>query len=409
MPGLAARFVDSMEDVPRGLWDALAAANGADLMRWGLLSAFESSGSMRPETGWTPRHFLLERGDRLVACAPLYLKTHSWGEFVFDFEWAEVAQSNGIRWYPKLVGMVPATPVPAWRLLIDPAEDERQALEIFLDSLMGLARSEKLGGVHLLWVDPRFAPLGPALGARGWAPWIHQGFLWENRDWENFGAMLESFSKNMRRNVGRDRERIARAGLVSEIVEGSAAPAGLHDLMERVYLRTNDRFGPWAARFLEPGFFAELARRWPEGMLYSVARYKDEDPVAAALLFRGERRLYGRYWGTLEDADGLHFEACYYRPMEWAIESGFEAIDPGMGGEHKTRRGFRALPAFSYHFPLDPRLLRTMAQVMPRINEGTLAGIEEINRDLPFKRGTGVAPGGFAEERPGEDKKSPGP
>ena len=389
--GLTARFVDSMEKVPRADWDALAAAKGADLMRWGLLSSFEASGSMVPETGWTPRHFLLERGEKLVACAPLYLKTHSWGEFVYDFEWAEVARANRIRWYPKLIGMVPATPVPAWRLLIDPKEEEAQVLEIFLDAVMELARSERLGGVHFLWTDPGFAPLPGRLAARGWATWTHQGFLWENRGWASFDGMLNSFSKNMRRNVGRDQAAVRAAGLSMGMVEGASAPAELHGLMERVYLRTNDRFGPWAAKFLEPGYFHELGRRWPQGMLYSVARSEGDRPVAAALLFRGERRIYGRYWGTLRDADGLHFETCYYRPMEWAIERGLEAIDPGMGGEHKARRGFEAVPAFSYHYPLDPRLRRTMVEIMPGVNTGTLAGIEEINRELPFKRPAGSA------------------
>jgi predicted N-acyltransferase len=385
MAGLRVRFVDSADKLPRAEWDRLALSCGADLLAWGLVSSFEASGSVVPSAGWQPAHVLIERGPRLAACAPLYIKTHSWGEFIFDFEWAEIASDNGLRWYPKLIGMVPATPVPSWRLLVDPAEDKAELVEVFLDAIGEFARAQGLAGMHILWPDPRARGLLEALDARGWAVWIHQAFLWENRGWADFGAMLGDFSKNMRRNVKRDMAAVAAGGLRTEIIEGRDADTELHRLMGALYLRTNERFGPWAARFLEPAFFQTLAERWPEGMLYSLAREDSGVPIAAALLFKGSDRLYGRYWGTMRDADGLHFELCYYQPIRWAIERGIGSIDPGMGGEHKARRGFRALVSPSFHFPMNERLRRAMRAILPKVNQAEREMIQAINAELPYK------------------------
>jgi len=379
------RYVSSAGLIPRAEWDALAKAAGADLMAWGLLSAFETSGSMTPEKGWQPLHCLAERGGRLVACAPLYLKTHSWGEFVFDFEWTEVAKRVGLRWYPKLVGMVPATPVPSWRLLVDPAEDAEELNEAFLGEIERLVRRERLGGAHFLWLHPGAEDLARSLDRRGWAEWTHQAFLWENRGWTGFDDMLASFSKNMRRNVARDRAAVVAGGLRSEFIRAGEAPPSLHEAMGNFYLRTNDRYGPWAARVLEPGFFAELARVWPEGMAYSVARDAEGEVEAAALFYVGDDRIYGRYWGARADRDRLHFETCYYRPMEWALSAGYGSIDPGMGGEHKARRGFRALPARSFHLPADARIQDAMRRVLKVQNQEALSYIDGLNADLPYK------------------------
>jgi predicted N-acyltransferase len=383
---LSCRFVESAERLPRTEWDRLARVRGADLLRWGLISSFESSGSMVPEKGWYPLHFLIERGGKLVACAPLYLKTHSWGEFVFDMDWAEAAENAGIAWYPKLVGMVPATPVPSWFLLTDPEEDENALIEIFLDAVSALARSEKLGGIHFLWLHPAAKALEGALKRRGWAEWLHQAFLWENRGWSDFPGMLASFSKNMRRNVSRDRDAVAAAGVRSEFVRGTDAPTSVPALMGELYLDTNERYEPWSSRYLETAFFTELAARWPEGTAYSLARGEDGGIEGAALFYVGENRLYGRYWGTRGETDGLHFETCYYRPMEWALASGYRSIDPGMGGDHKARRGFKAVGVPSFHYPLDERVRAAMLRILPGRNGEERRLIEAINVDLPFKR-----------------------
>jgi predicted N-acyltransferase len=399
-------FAPGMAKVPRAEWDLLAARYGSPLLSWGYLSLLEASGSMTPETGWQPAHALARRGGELVAAAPFYVKSHSWGEFVFDFEFDDIARRLGSAWYPKLVGMVPATPAPAWRVLARPGEEALAPLVV--EAAAEAARGAGLCGLHVLWPEPGTA--ASLRADRAFVEWKHQAFLWTDSGYGGFEGYLESFSKNMRRNVRREREAVRAAGITTRMLgprEAAAAP-GLLELMADLYESHNAKFGPWAARFLERDFFLRLPEFMPDGGWAIAAAYDGEQPgagraagrrgsagpIALAFFLEGGDRLYGRFWGVLPDyerggpreASGLHFELCYYLPIEYALAKGISSFDPGMGSPHKARRGFRSVMAPSFHMPFDPRMAYLMEEALREANELEEAEAAALDEELPFKR-----------------------
>ena len=394
-----------MADVPPLEWDALADRYGSPFYTWGFLALLEESGSICPETGWTPCHFLLRRDRALVAAAPFYAKTHSMGEFVFDFEFAGLADQLGAVYYPKLVGMIPATPVPIWRPLVAEGEDEEVLGAALLGAAARTARASAFGVLQLNWTAAGFTPDPVVLMDGDGAPtgnraagrlreWRHSSFLWLDEGYGDFAGYLDSFSKNMRRNVLRERRSVAAAGITTRIVgaEEAAATPGLLSLMADLYEATNDKFGPWGAKFLTRDFFLRLPEFLPDGWILSAGykssgAFRGTEPVALALLFQDEESLYGRYWGTTERVDGLHFELCYYLPIEYALSVGLRRFDPGMGSEHKARRGFRSVIVPSYHLAFDPRMDRAFAKYFPFLGREEEAYAAALNEELPFKRG----------------------
>ena len=383
-----------MAEVPRAEWDELAAPYGNPLLGWGFLSLLEESGSMRPETGWQAAHALARRGGELVAAAPFYVKSHSWGEFVFDFEFAALASRSGIDWYPKLVGMVPATPAPAWRVLVSEraalgsGEAERLSKAV-IEAAGRAAREAGLAGLHLLWPEPGTAELLRKEN-RAWAEWAHQAFLWTDEGYGDFEGYLGSFSKNMRRNVRREREAVRAAGIETRVIGPGEATPALLGAMADLYESHNGKFGPWAAKFLERDFFLRLPEFMGEGWALSAGFERGEsDPIALAFLIEGRDRLYGRFWGARREVSCLHFELCYYLPIEYALSKGIGAFDPGMGSPHKARRGFRSVMAPSFHQPFDQRLARLMKKVLPAINAEEERSARELDEELPFKRSPG--------------------
>ena len=388
-------------------WDSLLEAADRPLLSWGFLALLEESGSIRPETGWEPFHFLLrEKGEggaargRLLAAAPFYGRSGSWGDFVFDFDFAEAADRMGAAYYPKLVGAVPVTPAPAWRVLVAPGSD-RPALEALLVAAAEeAARASGFGGIHLLWPEPeaaaRILSLPRRRGERGsWRAWGHQAFLWKDEGYGDFEGYLDSFSKNMRRNVRREREALRAAGLETRAIGPAEASPSLLRRMAQLYDAHNDRFGPWAARFLTEDFFLRLPEFMPEGWVMGAAfeRGAGDEALALSFLLEGPRRLYGRYWGAARDLPGLHFELCYYLPIERALARGIPGFDPGMGSPHKARRGFRSLVVPSLHLPFDPRVESLMETWLPRLGEEASREAAALNEELPFKKSPGAQAG----------------
>jgi len=372
----------SIADLPHEAWDALAAPLATPVLEWEWLHRLEASGSVRPETGWLPLHLAVWRGQELVGAAPLYVKGHSEGEFVWDYAWAEVASRLRLRYYPKLVGMSPATPVPGYRFLIAPGEDEERLTEAMLEAIDGLVQSNNLSGVSFNYVDPAWQA---RLEARGFLAWRHQSFEWQNEGFGSFEDYLARFDKNQRRNVRRERLATAGEGVRLQTFTGDAITLPLLERMVGFYESTNDQFGPWAARYLTPEFFPSLHERFRHRLLV-VAAYREgeADPLGMSfLLYKGEG-LYGRYWGAREAVDCLHFNACYYTPIEWAIAHGVRRFDPGIGSEHKLRRGFRAVPNHSLHRFRDPQLQGIMARHLGAINREEQERIDELNTGLPF-------------------------
>ncbi|HSH70541.1 MAG TPA: GNAT family N-acetyltransferase [Deferrisomatales bacterium] len=385
------RWLRSIAEVPKDAWDSLAGALDVPILEWEWLRQLERSGSVRPETGWVPLHLTLWRGTELVGAAPLYAKAHSEGEFVWDHAWADVARRLGAPYYPKLVGMSPATPITGYRFLVAPGEDEGRLTDLLLGAIDVLCRETGLTGVSFPYADPTWQG---CLVERGFLAWRHQSYGWENPGLADFEQYLAAFTRGQRRNIRRERAAVAGAGVAVQSRTGrEIRPADLR-AMYRFYARTNARFGPWAAKYLSAEFFTGLGDGYRHRLLlFAAYREGREDPLAMSLLLTKGQGLYGRFWGSDEQVDGLHFELCYYAPIQWAIEHGVRRFDPGIGGEHKVRRGFRAVPNHSLHRFTDPRLQAVMAANLEHLNAAEQSRIEALNRAIP------LAGGGRAPER----------
>ena len=341
-----ARHIDSILDVDARDWDALAATS-QPFVRHGFLAALEASGSVGPNNGWHPAHLLLEADDgRLIGAAPLYEKDHSYGEFVFDFAWANAYNQLGLDYYPKYVCAVPFTPVVGPRLLAASHAD-RRALAHALAALPGEAGRSSL---HLLFGDDASTAGMAEAGAS-----TRRGcqYRWYNRGYADFEDFLSHLSSKRRKEIRRERRRMREAGVTVTALAPDEIDEELWHLLYAFYGRTYAIRGQ--APYLTPEFFTELSARLGDRVRFFVAWHQGT-PVGMAFMMLGGDTLYGRHWGCATDYHSLHFETCYYAGMEYCIEHGLACFDAGAQGEHKIRRGFEPAPTWSSHVIADPRL-----------------------------------------------------
>jgi len=312
MAELTVRWHGSMAEIPEVQWHALTATAGLPFYSWTWLLALERSGSVAPRQGWQPCHLTLWRDETLIAAAPLYLKGHSYGEFVFDQSFAELAAQLGQRYYPKLLGMSPLSPVLGYRFFTAPGEDSAQITAVLMQQIDLFCREQKIFSCNFLYVDPQWQPLAEAAGC---ATWINQQSLWSNQNYASFEDYLTSFNANQRRNIKRERKSVEGAGLRVTPIVGAELSAGLLERMHRFYEQHCSRWGPWGSKYLTEAFFTEEAAALRENLvLFSAHRGDPHSPVAMSLCVRSESQLWGRYWGSDEEIDNLHFEVCYYAP-----------------------------------------------------------------------------------------------
>jgi predicted N-acyltransferase len=384
-PRYTAAWIQTLAEIPQSAWDALALPLQTPFLEWDWLNAMETSGSVSANTGWMPCHLTLWRDRTLIAAAPLYLKNHSYGEFVFDHQWADLAQRLGIRYYPKLLGMSPVTPAEGYRFLIAPNENEATITELLVAEIDRFCVKNQISGCHFLYVDPDWRS---PLTELGFTPWLHHSYIWQNQDYQSFDDYLNAFNANQRRNIKRERKAIATAGLRMQVLTGDEIPRSLFPLMYHFYSDTCDKFGWWGSKYLTKAFFEQLHQVYRHRVVFAAAYGDDtpDRPVGMSFCLTKGNQLYGRYWGAFQDFDCLHFNACYYTPIEWAIANGIQTFDPGAGGRHKKRRGFPATPNYSLHRFYHPRLLHILRPYLQEVNVLEQQEIEALNQDLPFKR-----------------------
>ncbi|MCP9809917.1 N-acetyltransferase [Cyanobium sp. HWJ4-Hawea] len=369
-----------MVEFPEATWDCLAA--GIPFFSWRWLHQLEASGSIVPRQGWQSCHLGLWRGEQLIAAAPLYLKGHSYGEFVFDQSFAQLAGQLGLRYYPKLVGMSPLSPVQGYRFLIDPSEDPAEITALMLQQVEAFCRQQRLLSCNFLYVDPAWQPL---VEASGWAPWVNQQSQWVNPGFEDFNGYLASFNANQRRNIKRERQAVAAAGLQVSPVVGEEITPALMERMHYFYGQHCSRWGAWGSKYLTEEFFTSSTADLRANLVLFSAHLGDpQEPVAMSLCVHTPDQLWGRYWGSEMEIDCLHFEVCYYAPIAWAISRGIRQFDPGAGGSHKRRRGFVAEPRTSLHAWFEPQFDAILRRWLPGANIEMGLEIEAVNGELPF-------------------------
>ena len=378
------RWFDSIDDVDREQWDKLALPLLTPLMEWQWLHDLEASGSISPRYGWQPHHLTVWNNRDLVGAAPLYLKTHSDGEFIFDHVWAQLAMEYGVSYYPKLIGMSPATPSVGYRFLMADGVDRHSLMKSMLSAIDQFCTQEELSCCNLNFVDTSWFAEMPA---RGFTSWRHQSYLWKNLDFDCFEDYLKTFKSSQRHNIRRECRSMERSGIDIRTFTGESISPDMAAIMYRYYLNTNDRYGPWAARFLNGDFFTRIFQNYRHRLLI-IAAFEGESsmPFAMSMLLVKDRHLIGRYWGCELPVKDLHFNMCFYAPIKWAIENGIRTFDPGAGSPHKIFRGFEAVSNTSLHRFYNPRLKLLFENFIDEVNSLEKSNIDSLNRQLPFAK-----------------------
>ena len=383
-PQYSVSWIQKIAEIPKQVWDELANPLKTPFLEWEWLNNIETSGSATPRTGWQPCHLTIWRDKQLIGAAPLYIKGHSYGEFVFDHQWADLSHRLGISYYPKLLGMTPFTPAVGYRFLIAPNEDEDEITQIMVVAIDKFCTKNKLSGCNFLFVDPDWKPI---IERHGFSSWLHHSYIWSNREFNSFDDYLKVFNANQRRNIKRERKAVDRANLTVKVLDGDKIPHHLFPFIHRFYSSTCEKFY-WGSQYLTRKFFEQLYPHYSHRVMLATAytEHDDKKPVGMSFCIRKDEHLYGRYWGSFEEYDCLHFEACYYQPIEWSIKEGIKMFDPGAGGRHKRRRGFPATPNYSLHRFYDQKMSQILKHYIPEINEMEQQEIDAINQDLPFNK-----------------------
>jgi predicted N-acyltransferase len=377
---LGLRSVDSITKVDPAAWDACAGTGNPFLLH-GFLAAMEESGSAAASSGWQPTHLLVEANGGLVAAAPLYVKTHSYGEYVFDWGWAEAWHNAGGRYYPKLQCSVPFTPATGRRLLVRPGQDAA-AMEALLGEAMAAAVEDNLlSSAHVTFLTE-----GEALNlaARGWMLRIGEQFHWHNQGYRSFDDFLAALSSRKRKTIRKERERANALDVRIHCLSGADLKPAHWDAFYSFYLDTVEK--KWAQAYLTRGFFDRLTGPLAERVMLVMAE-KDGDWVAGALNFIGSDTLYGRNWGALGDFRYLHFEMCYYRAIDFAIERGLAKVEAGAQGEHKISRGYLPVPTYSVHWIREKPLRDAVSHFLERERAAMRRQMALQAEEGPYRKG----------------------
>lgn len=369
------RIHDSIDQIPAADWNRVA-ATGNPFLQHAFLAALEHHGCVGPQFGWLPQHLAVyDHQDVLIGAAPLYLKDNSYGEFVFDWSWADAYERAGGAYYPKLVGAVPYTPATGPRLLAADAAVQRSLLEA------ALAHARELQVSSLHWLFPPLAEV-ELMEERGLMRRTGCQFHWRNRGYRDFSDFLDGFSAQKRKKLKRERRRVIETGLQIERIHGHEASDQQLAVAAAFYRSTFDK--KWGVATLNLGFFQEVARTMGERLLLIMASDQGRY-VAAAICFRSDDALYGRHWGCNAEFHSLHFELCYYQGIDYCIEQGLALFEPGAQGEHKVSRGFEPTPTWSGHWIADPRFAAAIGDFLRREQVGMQHYIDELAEHLPFK------------------------
>jgi len=380
---VAIKIVKSLSEVSPEAWDACAGTDNP-FVRHAFLSALEDSGSATGETGWLGQHLVIEDpAGGIAACAPLYLKNHSYGEYVFDWGWADAYERAGGRYYPKLQCAVPFTPVTGPRLLVNEALPDGQRREMRLALVAGMAQLAQNLGVSSLHVTFPTEAEWEMFGDAGYLQRIGQQFHWENKGFKTFDDFLDELSSRKRKNIKKERRAVHDAGLDIRILEGTDITEAHWDAFFQFYMDTSDK--KWGQAYLTRRFFSLLGARLGRAVVLIVVE-KDGRPVAGALNLRGGDTLYGRNWGCVADYKFLHFEACYYQAIDYAIANGLKWVEAGAQGPHKVQRGYLPRRTFSVHWIADKGFRDAVSDFLKDESRGIEREMSAYGAFSPFKK-----------------------
>ncbi len=374
------RFVSSLAEVDAQAWNALA---GSDypFLRHEFLLALEQTGCTTAQTGWQPQHVLVETANgELQALLPLYAKTNSMGEYVFDWAWADAYQRHGLDYYPKLLTAIPFTPCAGPRLCTSAGIDATALLPALQQAIVAHAKRIDASSWHVLFPQE---PLRDALVAQGQLLRTGCQYQWFNQGYASFDDFLGTFASRKRKNLRKERSTVEAAGITLQSLEGSEVTREQWQHFYRFYANTYRVRG--RRPYLNAEFFQQLAQTMPQYLMLVLA-HRGDTPVAGALFFKGSDTLYGRYWGASEEIACLHFEACYYQGIDYCIRHGLQRMDSGAQGEHKIQRGFAPVKTWSTHWIARPDFRRAIAHYVQEEEAHIGQYMAQAAEYLPFRK-----------------------
>jgi uncharacterized protein len=378
-PDLRVEFLPTLGEISQGEWDGLADTD-YPFLQYKFLRGLETTHCTTAESGWQPCHAIVRNQQQAVAIMPLYLKSHSYGEYVFDWAWADAWRQLGLSYYPKLVSAIPFTPSTGPRICVEKGRDVEAIYQALLSAVYKFAEGKQISSWHLLFPEEALAQ---RFSARGLHLRVATQFHWFNDNFAHFDDFLATFNSRKRKSLKRERQRVAQQGITLRTLVGDDIGPTQWQQFYRFYQLTYARRSGHGG-YLSKEFFTQIAASMGQQVIMVLADL-DGHAVAGALYFRSGDTLFGRYWGAEQDYDCLHFEACYYRGIEFCIANGLKRFDPGAQGEHKIQRGFRPTKTFSSHWIADPQLSAAVAD-FTRTEQAQVDGyISQAAELLPFK------------------------
>lgn len=394
------QVVQRLADLPKEEWDTCAHAQSNcssptetqpsnPFLRWDFLEALEASGSVTAATGWQPLHLVARtNNNQIQGVMPLYLKSHSQGEYVFDYAWADALHRAGGRYYPKLQCSIPFTPATGERLLTRQGEHAANTRALLLRAATELANEVKASSLHITFPTEQ---QWQELGELGLLQRTDQQFHWRNRDYDSFDDFLSELSSKKRKNIRRERRTVQEAGLSIEWVTGNDLTEAHWDFFFRCYLDTGSR--KWGSPYLTREFFSLVGERMAENILLILCKRGSRE-IAAAINFIGSDALYGRNWGCIEDHEFLHFEACYYQAIDFAIAKGLDRVEAGAQGAHKIARGYVPSLTYSAHWIAHEGLRLALEDYLKHERAHVSAHLHELLEHVPFRKNLEVPKSG---------------
>ena len=385
---ISIKVVKSIAELDREEWNSCAifySADGLDkiedpFISYDFLDALEKSKSVGENTGWLPYHLAAIRKNKLIGAVPLYLKSNSQGEYIFDYNWAHAFERAGGRYYPKLQISVPFTPVTGRRLLVSKNAPSHTA-SLLLQSAIELCEKNKLSSLHTTFCNKQEFELGQKLGMLGR---VSQQFHWLNNGYGNFGDFLNALSSRKRKNINKERLKANNFGGEIEILTGSEIKKDHWNYFWKFYQDTGIK--KWGTPYLTRQFFDQIHETMRSKILLILAK-KEGNYIAGALNFIGSDTLFGRYWGCIEDYPFLHFEVCYYRAIEFAIAHGLKKVEAGAQGEHKLARGYVPTETFSLHWIAEKGFSKAVEEYLISEKDAVKRDIKILSHFTPFKKG----------------------
>ena len=384
-------FLTSIAEIDPGCWNGLFEGDNP-FIRFEFLHALEQSQCVSSDTGWQPQHIVIYKDDEVMAAMPLYLKSHSYGEFVFDWGWAEAYERHGLDYYPKLLTAIPFTPSTGPRIGVAEGVNRRDAISVIFEQIQLRASDLGISGWNILFPDAELLADLEGLEAVGTQSCDllrreDVQFHWFNRSYKDFDDYLLALRSSRRKNMKRERKRVRDQGISVTRKTGSDISEEDWQVFYRCYCETYLKRSGHPG-YLDRNFFNLLLESMGDSLMLVIASLEGE-AVACSLFLYDSKRLYGRYWGSLTDIDCLHFEACFYQGIEFCIENSIAEFDPGTQGEHKLLRGFEPCTTYSCHWIADPRFSQAIEQFLDSEKTTKRRYSEQATAFLPFRRDQG--------------------